>query len=439
MSGNKKAKQAAKKGQANKPKKREQQRQPMSQPAAIIQRGGPRMPRTEMRNGGTVVSHTETYGVNVTGTDPYTVFATWALQPGLKVYSRGSPLGMWLAEIAQNFDNYEIESLKFKFRTACSTQTSGLAVFGFEPNPEGTTPTTYQEMRNMLSVDGSVHSNLSFDVTNRVRRKLLIRKGPVVNLPSYDAGKVYFATIGVGNNALIGFIDVEYRVRLYNPQAVGTDIVPVANPLQPLPTQRLVWDAAGMASIDCSENSFTPFESFITYAVSAGATLVGGQNRSVAAFDQSFDSGCHYKFGAGTARTMRILNAGRYRLTFSPRWDWADLKVFTLAPFTSSQASNQLAPAVSQVYTTLGGTVGTIPIDHKTHRGFTGTAVGDPNPGTDVWPTFVWDVVVDAEDDIHILVGNLVYNVTAAGTNIVGRSNLGVTTLLVEYLGPKLS
>ena len=186
-----------KNGKAKKPNMAEQKqkqkvRTPRAEAIALVSKSGPRIPKTVSSGNGTIVTHTETYGVNVTGSDPFTVFATWALQPGLKSYSRGSPLGQWLPEIAQNFDNYEIESLRFKFRSACSTLTTGLAVFGFEPNPEGAVPSTYQEMRNMYSVDGSVHANLTFDVSSRVRKKLLIRKGSVVNLPSYDAGKVYF-------------------------------------------------------------------------------------------------------------------------------------------------------------------------------------------------------------------------------------------------------
>ena len=203
----------------------------MAEPIANVSKQGNRTPKTIATAKGTVVSHTETYGVNVTGSDPFQVFATWALNPGLSSFNKGSPLGQWLPQIAQNFDNYEIEMLKFKFRTACSTLTTGLAVFGFEPNPEGSVPTTYQEMRNMYSSDGSVHANLVFDVSSRVRRKLLIRKGSVVNLPSYDAGKVYFSTIGVTGNALIGFVDVEYRIRLTNPQSSVTTITPVVNSL----------------------------------------------------------------------------------------------------------------------------------------------------------------------------------------------------------------
>ena len=34
---------------------------------AVTTRGKPRTPMTRMVNGGTVVSHTETYGVNITG------------------------------------------------------------------------------------------------------------------------------------------------------------------------------------------------------------------------------------------------------------------------------------------------------------------------------------------------------------------------------------
>nr|WRQ65783.1 structural protein [Tolivirales sp.] len=411
---------------------------PKGETVAVVQKSGARMPKTVQAGMGTVVSHTETYGVNVTGSNQFSVFANWALQPGIKTFSRGAPLGSWLPEIAQNFDTYEILQLKFRFRTACSTLTPGLAAFAYEPNPDGSVPTSFQELRNMYSVDGSVHANLSFDISNKVHKKLLVRKTNVVNLPSYDAGRVYFSTVGVTDGSLIGFVDVEYKIRLTNPQSSITSTVVVpANPMLPIPTQRWTYDYGSEAANNCATACDFPFVAFATNATSVGAPLFTKANRAYNSIDVTPEAGCKFAHGGRSSVSMFIAGvAGRYRLRFTPKWDWEDLKMFTLCPFVSSASEPQQARGTYQIYSDITtGTVTTLPASIYTHRGFTGTAAGDPNPGTDVWPTFTWEVNLNAGDDVAILIGNLLYNSVSGTANVTGRSNLGLTELIVEYLG----
>nr|WRQ65775.1 structural protein [Tolivirales sp.] len=411
---------------------------PKGETVAVVQKSGARMPKTVQAGMGTVVSHTETYGVNVTGTNQFSVFANWALQPGIKVYSRGAPLGQWLPEIAQNFDTYEILQLKFRFRTACSTLTPGLAAFAFEPNPDGSVPTTFQELRNMYSVDGSVHSNLSFDISPKVHKKLLVRKTNVINLPSYDAGRVYFSTIGVTEGALIGFVDVEYKVRLTNPQSsiTSTAVVP-SNPMLPIPTQRWSYDYGSQATVNVAANCDSPFASFSANAAAAGAPLFYKVARAVNALDIDLEGGCKFVHpNRGTLQTFAATAAGRYRLRFTPKWDWEDLKMFCLCPFYTTSSGVDHERCQYQVFGDISsGVVAMLPSTVYNHRGFTGTATLDPNPGTDVWPSWVWEVTLGAGDDVHILIGNLLYNSVSSSAGVTGRTNLGTTELIVEYLG----
>nr|WRQ65778.1 structural protein [Tolivirales sp.] len=415
---------------------------PKGETVAVVQKSGARMPKTVQAGMGTVVSHTETYGVNVTGTNQFSVFANWALQPGIKTYSRGTPLGQWLPEIAQNFDTYEILQLKFRFRTACSTLTPGLAAFAYEPNPDGSVPTTFQELRNMYSVDGSVHANLSFDISNKVHKKLLVRKTNVVNLPSYDAGRVYFSTIGVTDGSLIGFVDVEYKIKLTNPQSsITSTIVVPANPMLPIPTQRWTYNYGGEATANCASACDFPSIAFASNASFTGASLLSKMNRAFGAVDVEPEVGCKFVHPSRSSVATLVANvAGRYRLRFTPKWDWEDLKMFCLCPFVSAKDEPAHVRGEYQVYSDIStGTVTTLPVSIYTHRGFSGTAVGDPNPGTDVWPTFTWEVNLGAGDDVSILIGNLLYNSVSGTAGIVGRSNLGLTELLVEYLGTIIS
>ena len=408
----------------------------MAEPIANVSKQGNRTPKTIATAKGTVVSHTETYGVNVTGSDPFQVFATWALNPGLSSFNKGSPLGQWLPQIAQNFDNYEIEMLRFKFRTACSTLTTGLAVFGFEPNPEGSVPTTYQEMRNMYSSDGSVHANLVFDVSSRVRRKLLIRKGSVVNLPSYDAGKVYFSTIGVTGNALIGFVDVEYRIRLTNPQSSVTTITPVVNSL-PTPQQRWSANLSGMPSLNSATESDHFTNQFLSSATAEGAPLFSVVTETYNSVADNY-SGCSYNWPLRTGyRTLNCNVSGRYRLVLYPKIGFEDLKMFCFTVYTMKVGSPAPELATRRVFSSVDGAqLTTFTAEHYNHRGFTGVATGDPNPGTEVWPSIEWFIDVQKDENVILPIGVLTYNsVSTTTANIVGYSGLGKTTLCFEYLG----
>lgn len=409
---------------------------------AVTSKGRPRAPMTRMVNGGTVVSHTETYGVNITGTSSFGVASTWALQPGLQSYSKGSPLGVWLGQIAANFDNYEIQKLKFKFRSACSTLTTGLAVFSFEPNPEGTLPTSYQEMRNMYSVDGSVHANLEFDISSRLGKRLLVRKGNVVNLPSYDAGKVYFATIGVNNDTLVGFIDVEYRIKLINPQAsTTTSSIPPTYSIPALPTQviELDYNVPGMAAVNVVTDGEYPNNLMQQYGTTSGASLVqSAVGGAVNGHTDDF-SGCKFSpVTRTTARGFRVLNGGRYRIRLNMKIGYEDLKMFCIGLFRSPINSATETLCTRKVYSTIDASaVQDIPSDIYNHRGFTGTATLDPNPGTEVWPVWQWEVDLLKDDWLRFLYGYLTYNsVSTTTAQLAAYAGLGKSTFTIEYLGP---
>nr|WRQ64873.1 structural protein [Sobelivirales sp.] len=414
------------------------------EPVATVSRSGNRAPKTKTVKGGTVVSHCETYGTNITGSVNYALNSTWALNPGLQTYSKGSPLGLWLGQIATNFDKYEIQSLKFKFRTACSTLTTGLVFFGFEPNPEGTEPTSYQEIRNMYSVDGSAHANLTFDVSSKVRKQLLIRKGNVNNLPNYDVGKVYFGTIGVNENALVGFVDVEYRVKLISPQSSNTSntVVP-ATVLGALPTWRLEVNAAGIGDNNAAAKCWEMVHiGMLTQPTTiTGATgLVNIHPITVtSAVDTTF-RGCTFKQTAGNFYGLRHNSVGRYRMRVDLKIGYEDLKMFAVTllkqPDTSTVALTRTVYAAID-----GGLTAAIPTSCYTHRGFAGTAVGDPNPGTEVWPVYEFEYDVPtmslADRCPMITIGVVPYNsVSTTTANVRGYTGLGTSTIEIEYLGP---
>ncbi len=114
--------------------------------------------------------------------------------------------------------------------------------------------------------------------------------------------------------------------------------------------------------------------------------------------------------------------------------------MFAVVPFASSSASGTMTRCQYQVLDSItSGSYTTLPCNVYAHRGFTGTVTGDPNPGTDVWPTFEWEVLLNAGDDLLIGVGNLSYNGVSTAATVTGRAGLGVTEVLFTYLGSALA
>lgn len=406
---------------------------------SINNKTGSRSPKTMTMGNSTILSHTETYGVNITGSSDYETFATFAVQPGISTFSRGSPLGQWLPQIAANFDNYEILSLKFTYRSACSTLEPGLIIFAYEPNPEGTSPISYQEIRNMHSVDGTVHANLSFDVSKLVKRPYLIRKRAVVNLPSYDAGKVYISTIGCTDLAKLGFVDVTYSVRLFNPQSQSssTEIVPIIfNPVSPLQLIRVTGVSGATINAATAATDVTSLLIAQTNT-SVGANLFVAGSYAAPALNFTF-SGMKFVDSAASRYHWQCHNSGRYRVDYNYNCDFQDLKLFASAVFTRAPAGAWVI-AQQQVVSLIDGSdpifIDTVPVGH---RGFSGVAALDPDPATDLPLTGSHEISILATHYLTIAIGVQEYNnvstTTANVKFVAGRGNQ--CNIRFTYLGP---
>jgi len=400
---------------------------------------GNRVPQTRMDRSGTVVTHSETYGVNVTGTSSFSVFSQWAIQPGISSYSNGSPLGQWLPQIGNNFDNYEIKHLKFVYRASCSTLEPGLVAFGFEPNPVGSTPGSLQELRNMKSVMGTVHNDLSFDVSNFSKGPLLTRKGAVVGYPNYDAGKVFFATNGCTDAAKLGFVEVYYTVRFFNPQSSLSNTIPniVYSPVAP--TQRWTYIPSAAGTVDNhAVNCFFGFANLLNLApTDQGAPLFQRVAQSIPNLDNQF-FGYNFKQSSLSLTVLKCLVGGRYRLRVQLNGNFQDLKLFACAPYKRTVLGTGYELATTMVSdSVLGSTLTEWQVIPVSHRGFTGTAVADPDPATDLGLNGEWDIVLDTGDFITPALGVRTYN-SVSTTTATFQYTVGCGTSFVEmtYLGP---
>jgi hypothetical protein len=405
-------------------------------------KAGARKPQTKTSGDGTILTHTETYGVNITGSADYENFATFAVQPGISQASRGLPLGQWLPQIAQNFDNYEILSLKFNFRSACSTLEPGLIVMGFEPNPEGNVPISYQEIRNMYSVDGSVHANLSFDISKLVKRPLLIRKRSVINLPSYDAGKVYIATIGCTELSKIGFVDVSYSIKLFNPQSSSTStaIIPVTfAPAAPAQLFRVTGTSATVvnAAAACMDVTSVLFNSSFT---SAGISLFTVGPYAAPAINADIN-GVRFVDSAAGRYQFKCNYSGRYRVQYDYNLEFQDLCLFATAVYCRAPAQSWVIGQTQTVGLIDGTDTGYLDTTPLCFRGFSGVATGDPNPATDIRADGDYEIVISVDSFLTIAIGVQSYNnvsTTTANVKFVAGKGF-LASVKFTYLGPLIN
>lgn len=400
---------------------------------------GNRAPRTQSDKSGTIVTHSETYGINVTGTSSFSVFSNWAIQPGISVYSNGSPLGSWLPQIGNNFDNYEIKHLKFVYRASCSTLEPGLVAFAYEPNPVGSVPGTLQELRNMKSVMGTVHNDLSFDVSNVSRKPLLTRKGAVVGYPNYDAGKVFFATNGCTDAAKLGFVEVHYTVRFFNPQSSLSTTTPTITYDPVAPVQRWTYTPPSTLGADnVASACITPFSAALGGAlIDQGAPLFRRVTGTTPALASTF-SGYQFNQSSATHTTLQCLYPGRYRLKAQLNGNFQDLRLFALCPFkkTTIGLSYELATTLVSD-SVLGNTTAEIGVIPVSGRGFTGVVTLDPDPATDLSMFGEWDVVLDVDDRLALALGVRTYNNISTTTAQFNYAlGCGISYVEVQYLGP---
>jgi hypothetical protein len=131
----------------------------------------------------------------------------------------------WLSGVAQRFESYVFEALKFDYETESATSATGTALLALDYDASDAAPTTKtQAMAYRSSVRSPAWSNcqltsLKEDLAKQ--KSYFVRRGAVpanADVKLYDVGNLNVCTIGQANANTIGELYVEYRVRLMTPQ-----------------------------------------------------------------------------------------------------------------------------------------------------------------------------------------------------------------------------
>lgn len=397
-------------------------------------------PKVSSSGNGTVVSHREILSDNVTVSPTYSISSTVAVQPAISVYSRGSPLGTWLPKIAQEYDNYCFESLKVHFTTSASSLQKGTILMAYDPNPDSAAPATFSDLRNMAyAVTGPCRENLTLDLSSIVKQKKLLTRTRAVNAyPLYDAGRIFLGST-LGDSASVGYFEVEYKVRLMNPQtSPSTDIVnssaaPPALVFTDInATGGNLW--FGTANGNRCANGFT---NALCRLGGFGDTSLITMNNPLSIYTTSGSvvvSGITYSWAQNSNNSyFTFAFPGRYRVTATLNGDWQDYCTFGASILKATTTG--LSEAFDRTLTT-SGAVADVPLVPASWRGFTVPNVtgGDLAGLVDI--TFA---VPDTTQGYTLAVG--IRNNTAITENGTGAyaSNptvYGASVLRIEYLGP---
>lgn len=400
---------------------------------------------------GTIVSHTEIIKENLQVTSAFAVSDLFAVQPALTAYSHGSPLGAWLAGVAKEYDNYEFQTLRVHFKTTCSSLTNGQVIMSYDPNPEGIAPISFQSARNAaLCQTGPVRENVTLDLTPLVKgRRLLTRSSAVSSYPAYDAGRFTIATSSGVDGTSVGFIEIEYVVRLSNPQTAPS--IESATVYAPIMKEQRTWNNATSVWWFGNTNNSTN-ASYFTYSLgntptaAMGASIISSNTfapRSTDLVWTSPSSGAIYTIRNGmNVHTFKFKRPGLYQINCTIPGDWQNLAEFCseIVRYPKSQAISTGTPT----YTTdvgidaLGNPIA-VYSNYYAWRGFKTLDTVGASENCDLALDLSTQVYVGDTDDAYSLfvgirpVAGIAENGNATYT--ASNNTAGIPRITFQYLG----
>jgi hypothetical protein len=429
-------------------------------PIALNVTAKSRKPLLNRSQKGTVIRHTEYLG-DVSGSEDFEIQSKHAVQPAISSYSHGSPLGNWLPNIAKQYDYYQFRKLRLKYYPSCPTTTSGLLLLGFDPNPDNSPPTSFQEFRSMIcSQTGPVRDVQTLDLTPFVKsKKLRTRENIVTAYPLYDVGTLYVAT-SQGTTSKTGYYEIEYDVELFDPQfGPKTEGVNDFLPNYSMVSYTNI-DSDFQANCGYTVGSDSNASAFMqAFNFSSG----DGQPMLVAgAFPASADvsasvAGCRFPYKTGkTVYGFFVKKPGVYRIFGNFNFDFTDYTTMALLPLrwtlssdgqSLSNFSSPSTPFFRSFDTNL--TANPINLSPTYARGFTNPGVGVNSDDTGIY--FTWDFTVQEAHALdtgttsrlfYTIACGVRYNTTvsenATASTTLKKSSVGTSAIYVKYLGPEI-
>jgi len=181
-------------------------------------------PKVEYAKDGSycIISHKERIGT-VLGSVAFTA-TSFSINPGLV------STFPWLSAIANRFESHSWIKCDFLFKTKTSTTAVGDVILAVDYDASDSAPSSSVQVESYQSfVDGAPWQNLVMrckpsdlnKLKQRFNRDATVATGSDVKL--YDAGNFYICTENQASAALVGYLYVEYTVKLFTPQLRSSD------------------------------------------------------------------------------------------------------------------------------------------------------------------------------------------------------------------------
>lgn len=243
-------------------------------------------------NGDCFITHREYVGeILASATGPPTTFnlSSFALNPGL------ASVFPWLSKIAQNYESYQLQRLRFCYQTEAPSSLGGTLVMAIDYDAIDTAPATKQAA---LAYRGSVRSapwnDCCHDSTSEDLHKMksfFIRSGAIpanADLKTYDIGNLFVITQGVTTSgATCGELYVEYSVKLMTPifepqnslaggSFAGANTQTAANPYGTAPVRQA--NSVGVSMNNASLLTIIAPGTYLLSSVIGGTVITGVTN-----------------------------------------------------------------------------------------------------------------------------------------------------------------
>jgi len=418
------------------------------------------------------IHHRELLVSSYVASSQFSVDSRIALNPGLSSYSSGSPMGTWLPSIAKNYDRYRFKKLMFHFTTYAATTTPGMIVMSYDPNPENANPSTLAEAQNSFFRNGSIHDNVTFDVTSKLPTDFkFTRSGPVTTLTTYDAGFVNFSSIGSTGTA-VGLIEVEYVVEFKQPQS-GTS-GGVSLPSSPLmPMQIIETRIPNGTTAQVYETALSGGDVFVAQAMMNTNTVTYGQPLIEQGFVMTAtqQTGGNWVYPNGSSRSPGTVNSvtfnalvdatnypigglarpffrfpypGRYRIDVEAPWDIGIQSTagYGLFGFKRLPATGPSPTWVSPLweYSKLDGTADVIRYDRVFVQMGAENSSTSPKTAGDSTFRFTFELAANPDEYYALLTGTEVETLVAATCKLTTRGTVSpYPRFIITYLGPRLT
>jgi hypothetical protein len=164
-----------------------------------------------------VVKHRE-FIQDVTGQTNFTA-TSFPINPGRDT------LFTWLPDLANRYERYQFDSLRFIYEPRCSTATAGTVILAVDYDALDSAPVSKQDV---YAYHHSSQSSAWDESCMMVEPEILRSRGPLYTRPgaapagsdlkSYDLGNLWLCVSGFSGAVVCGELFVEYTVSLRIPQ-----------------------------------------------------------------------------------------------------------------------------------------------------------------------------------------------------------------------------